>query len=100
MQIYFWSLVTISSFLGLILPTKISDTNFLGGEKSEKNRALFLVQLAGQISENNIHEFLIGSQYEKMGSNIMLTQNLVKNPKMFLTFLFVGLRPIDAIIAA
>ena len=40
MQIYFWSLVTISSFLGLILPTKISDTNFVGG-KIWKNRAHF-----------------------------------------------------------
>ena len=36
-------------------------------EKSKKIGFNFLVQLAGQISENNIQEFLIGSQFEKLG---------------------------------
>ena len=40
------------------------------------------MQLAGQISENNIQEFLVGSQYPK-------SENLVRNPEIFLTF-FVG----------
>ena len=57
---------------GLILPTKILRSKFFFQinlkilnpqiflEKSEKIRSDFLVQLAGQISENKIQEFLIG----------------------------------------
>ena len=52
--------------LGLILQTKNLRSNFL-------------VQLAGQISENNIQECLVGSQTPK-------TKNLVRYPKNFLTF--------------
>ena len=44
------------------------------------------MQLAGQNSENNIQEFLVGSQYPK-------SENLVRNPEIFLTFLLVGLSP-------
>ena len=56
----------------LILPTKILRSKFFFRinlkilnpqiflEKSEKIRSDFLVQLAGQISENKIQEFLIG----------------------------------------
>ena len=50
--------------------------------KSEKIRSNFLVQLAGQISENNIQEFLKGSQFPKF-------RNRIQIPEIFLTF-FVG----------
>ena len=40
------------------------------------------MQVAGLISDNNIQEFLVGSQYPK-------SENLVRNPEVFLTF-FVG----------
>ena len=46
----------------------------------------FLVQLAGQISENNIQEFLIGSQIEKLGR---IFQKLDPNSRNFSDF-FVG----------
>ena len=60
-------------FLGLILPTKILRSKFILNksenfepsiflDNSEKIGSNFLVQLAGQISENNIKIFLVGSQ--------------------------------------
>ena len=61
--------------LGLILPTKILKSKFffwinlkilnpqIFWDKSEKIWCNLLVQLAGQISENNIQEFLVGSHY-------------------------------------
>ena len=52
----------------------------------EKIGSNFLVQLAGQISENNIQEFLVGSQYPE-------SKNLVRNPKKISLFLLVGLSP-------
>ena len=39
------------------------------------------MQLAGQIFENNIQELLVGSQYPK-------SENLVRNPEIFLTFFY------------
>ena len=51
-------------------------------DKSEKIGSDFLVQLAGQISEKNIQEFLIGSQFPKF-------QNQIQILEIFLTF-FVG----------
>ena len=55
-------------------------------DKSKKIESNFLLQLAGQISENNIQEFLVRSQYPK-------PENLVKIPEIFLTFLLVGSSP-------
>ena len=51
-------------------------------DKSEKNGSDFLVQLAGQISENNIQKFLVGSQFPKF-------KNQIQIPEIFQTF-FVG----------
>ena len=51
-------------------------------DKSKKIGSNFLVQLASQISENNIQEFLIGAQFPKFKNQIWI-------PEIFLTF-FVG----------
>ena len=54
-----------------------------GFNPTNKNSKIqFLVKLAGQISENNIQEFLIGSQFPKF-------KNQIQIPEIFLTF-FVG----------
>ena len=71
---------------GLILPTKILRSEFFFRinlkilnpqiflEKSEKIRSDFLVQLAGQISENKIQEFLIGQNFPKIKNRIQILE--------------------------
>ena len=46
-----------------------------------------MLQLAGQISENKIQEFLVGLQNPK-------TKNLVRYPEIFLTFFVGRIRPL------
>ena len=66
----------------VIINLKILNPQIFWDKSPPKIGSNFLVQLAGQISENNIQEFLVGSQYPK-------TENLVRNPEISLTF-FVG----------